>query len=318
MSRHRTKHRPRAWAPTPEPLPADVTDDHTHIDAVPSFARAVSEHAVEVGEEPLAVPTPASLVERAQAVGVTRIVHCGCELPALEPAVRLAEQLDGVVAALAIHPNEAALHAGVREVGPDGLPPRPQPWHATSLDAAIARVRELAVAHPRVRAIGETGLDFFRTGDQGRDAQIASFRAHIALAKELRLPLQIHDRDAHRDVVETLLADGAPERTVFHAFSGDAELARRCAEQGWYLSFGGAVTFAPNESLRQALRVTPLDRVLVETDAPYLTPHPYRSRPNAPWMLPYTVRVVADVLQQPLVEVCTQVQRTSEALFGPF
>ena len=150
---------------------------------------------------------------------------------------------------------------------------------AGELDDALAEIDELA-AQPRVRAIGETGLDFFRTADEGAAAQLRSFEAHIEIAKQHGLALQIHDRDAHAEVVETLLRVGAPERTVFHCFSGDAEFARLVADKGWYLSFAGTVTFKNAGPLRDALEVIPRSRILVETDAPYLTPTPYRGRPT--------------------------------------
>jgi TatD DNase family protein len=223
-----------------------------------------------------------------------------------------------VVGAVAIHPNEAVLHAGVREVGPDGLEPSPREHHDVSLDDAIARVADVARANPRVRAVGETGMDLFRTGPEGEKAQREAFRAHIALAKELGLALQIHDRDAHRQVIDVLLADGAPERTVFHCFSGDEEMARLAASHGWYLSFAGPMTYPRNDHLRAALREVPLDLVLVETDAPYLPPHPYRGQPNAPYVAAHTVRAMAGVLERPLDEVCAALSATSERVYGPW
>ncbi len=164
--------------------------------------------------------------------------------------------------------------------------------------------------------IGETGLDHFRAGDDGRAAQVRSFRAHIALAKELDLALQIHDRDAHAEVLRVLARDGAPERTVFHCFSGDVAMARLCAENGWYLSFAGTVTFAGSADLRAALAAVPLEHVLVETDAPYLTPHPYRGRPNAPYLVPHTMRTIAEVQDVTLERACRAVTATSEAVYG--
>ncbi|WP_418276048.1 TatD family hydrolase [Isoptericola jiangsuensis] len=286
----------------------------------------------------------------AAAAGVDRLVQVGGDLPSVEwtdvflriaadHAVSTAEhalaarpgqqtghegmvgggrQVARVLGAVAIHPNEAVLHAGVREIGPDGLEPDPQPHHATSLDDAIARVAAVARDNPRVRAVGETGMDLFRTGPQGEAAQRESFRAHVALAKELGLALQIHDRDAHAQVIDVLLADGAPERTVFHCFSGDEQMAHLAAEHGWYLSFAGPVTYPRNEHLRAALRAVPLDLVLVETDAPYLPPHPYRGRPNAPYVVGHTVRAMAEILDRPLVQVCDAVSATSEQVYGPW
>ncbi|WP_143660792.1 TatD family hydrolase, partial [Streptomyces fradiae] len=142
---------------------------------------------------------------------------------------------------------------------------------------------------------GETGLDYFRTGPEGKEAQERSFRAHVEIAKRHGKALVIHDREAHEDVLRVLAEEGAPERTVFHCYSGDAEMARVCAERGYFMSFAGNVTFKNAQPLRDALAVAPLELVLVETDAPFLTPAPYRGRPNAPYLVPVTVRAMAAV-----------------------
>jgi len=297
------------WPELPEPLPGPVTDNHTHLPL-----GTPDDPGVRPGTEPM---TLAQHLSRAEGVGVTRMVHVACDIDSLQPSLALAEAHPQVVVAAAIHPNEAPLHAGVREVGPDGLPPPVRPRHSVALDEAVARVAQ-AASHERVRAIGETGLDFFRGGEEARGQQRESFRAHIALAKELDLPLQIHDREAHRDVVEVLLRDGAPRRTVFHCFSGDTELARICAEQGWYASFGGPVTFASSDELRRALRAMPRSLLLAETDAPYLTPRPFRGRPNAVWLLPLTVREMAAELEMDLGELCTQLAANTESVYGPW
>lgn len=324
--------RERGFPADPEPLPVAVVDNHTHLESIAGVLPAG-----------VPVPTVTEHLERAAAAGVDRIVQVGCDLESARWTTMLlsgAEHADDrdseprdpnnrlvgtggdtgvgarVVGALAIHPNEATLHGKVDEVGPDGLVPAPQARHATSLDDAIAEIASLAAANDRVRAIGETGMDLFRTGPQGEQVQRESFRAHIALAKELGLALQIHDRDAHAQVIDVLLADGAPERTVFHCFSGDAEMARVCADNGWYLSFAGPVTYRANDELRAALRAVPLGLVLVETDAPYLTPHPYRGQPNAPYVVAHTVRAVAEVLERPLEEVCATISATSELVYG--
>ncbi|MCC2307154.1 TatD family hydrolase [Cellulomonas chengniuliangii] len=304
--------RERGWPADPEPLPVPVVDNHTHLESVLSFETP--------DEEPRTLDDQ---LARAAAAGVTRMVQVGCDLDAAAWTDALLRERAAVgdrslLGALAVHPNEAVLHAGIREVAPDGLEPAPEPRHEVDLDTAIARIAALARGNGRVRAIGETGLDHFRAGPAGRQAQVEAFRQHIALAKELGLALQIHDRDAHQDVIDVLLRDGAPERTVFHCYSGDAEMARVCAEHGWYLSFAGPVTFKANDGLRAALRETPLDRVLVETDAPYLTPHPFRGRPNAPYLLPHTVRQVAETLGRDLGEVCSALAATSEDVYGPW
>ena len=156
-----------------------------------------------------------------------------------------------------------------------------------SFDDALAEVHRLALAYPhQVVAIGETGMDLFRTGEGAKELQRDAFREHIALAKELNLPMQIHDRDSHREVIETLLADGSPERTVFHSYSGDAEMGEIARDNGWYLSFSGTVSYKGNDGIRESARLVGLDHIMVETDAPYLTPMPYRGRTNAPYMIP--------------------------------
>ena len=169
-----------------------------------------------------------------------------------------------------------------------------------------------------VVAVGETGLDFFRTGERGAAAQREAFRAHIALAKETGLPLQIHDRDAHEDCVRVLLADGAPERTVFHCFSGGAELARACAEHGWYASVAGPVTYSSNDALRAALALIPDELLLVETDAPYLPPRAWRGRPNASYLMGETVRFLAGLRGLGEAEACALLAHTTRDVYGAF
>lgn len=298
------KKRERGWPPAPEPLPLPVVDNHTHLLS-----------AVDVLPEGEAVPTAQEELAWALAAGVDRVIQVACDLDAIGPSQDLVRANDQVALAVAIHPNEAVLHAGVREVAPDGLEPDPRPRHARSLAEAIDAVAQAARGE-RVVAIGETGLDFFRAGERGRAAQREAFRAHIALAKELDLPMQIHDRDAHEEVIEILLADGAPARTVFHCFSGDAAMARVAAEHGWYLSIAGPVTFRANEEAREAVAAVPLETLLVETDAPYLTPHPMRGRPNGPYLLPHTVREIARVRDLDVETVCRVTRETTESVYG--
>nr|WP_282947017.1 TatD family hydrolase [Cellulomonas endometrii] len=307
-----------------------MVDDHTHLESVLSVQ-------AEAGEDADGEPAPATLddhLDRAAAVGVPRMVQVGCDLDAVawtDAVLRVDAGVQGAAApvplragrrallgAVAIHPNEAVLHARVHEVAPDGLEPDPQPRHDADLDAALSRVTEVARANDRVRAIGETGLDFFRAGPRGREVQREAFRAHVALAKELGLALQIHDRDAHDEVVEVLLSDGAPERTVFHCFSGGPALAEVCAREGWFASFAGPLTYGANDDLRAALRVLPLDLVLVETDAPYLTAHPLRGRPNAPYLVPHTVRRLAQERDLDLADACRALATTAERVYGPW
>jgi len=272
--------------PSPEPLPRPVVDTHCHLD---------------IGRDEGAGPVPVEqALAEAAAVGVERVVQIGCDLAGARWAVEVAATHGPVVAGVALHPTEATRHAD------EG-----------TLEQALAQVRRLA-ARPEVRAVGETGLDHYWVGPEGRPAQEQSFRAHAALARELGKALVIHDRDAHADVVRVLEDAGPPETVVFHCFSGDAAMARYCVERGWYLSFAGPVTFRNAGPLREALAQVPLDRVLVETDAPYLTPHPYRGRPNGPYLLPYTVRAVAEVLGRDLAEVCAAVTANALRVFSPW
>lgn len=299
--------RRRGWPEVPQPLVSPVIDNHTHL---PVFE----------GEIPNPEGVRLSLAQQRQrwsAANIAGAITCGCELPCLEPTVALAGRFANVWAAIAIHPNEAALHAGVSEKSPDGQTPRFQPHHQVSIEDAVARVQDLAAANPqKVVAIGETGLDYFRTAEAGRAAQLRSFRAHIELAKSMDLPLQIHDRDAHADVVDTLLADGAPRRTVFHCFSGGPELARVCAENGWYASFAGPVTFNANQYLRDAVAALGASQILVETDAPYLTPHPYRGQPNSTYMIGLTVRQLAATRGVGEDEMCAQLRKNTAEVYG--
>ena len=310
--------RDASWPPDPEPLPAPVVDNHTHLETVLAETDDAGWRAEEGGEpggEPNAGSVAAHLA-RAAVVGVRRVVQIGCDLPAARWTDRAVREHPALLGGVAIHPNEAVLHAGVLELAPDGLEPRPAERHAVPLDEAMAQVAAIAAGNERIRVIGETGLDSFRAGERGRAVQREAFRAHIALAKELDLVLQIHDREAHDDVLAVLAADGAPERTVLHCFSGDAAMARHCVEAGWYLSFAGSVTFGSARDLRAALHAVPLDRLLVETDAPYLAPHPFRGRPNAPYLVAATARAVATELGVDVAELCTTVSRTAERLYG--
>lgn len=317
MSKH---HRNRSWAPAPQPLPEDATvvDDHTHVASVVPFAREMNRQAHERGQADVPVFSVDELLNKAKDSGVEGIIDVGCELPHLQTAIEMALQHpDSVHAAVAIHPNEAVLHGHRGVPGPDGLPVKYQPWHDASFEEAFAKVGELAKAYPRqVVAIGETGMDLFRTGEAAIDMQREAFRAHIALAKELNLPMQIHDRDAHQEVIETLLRDGAPERTVFHSYSGDAEMAEIARRHGWYLSFSGTVSYKGNDGIRESLRIVGLDHAMVETDAPYLSPMPFRGRTNAPYMIPYTLGAMADAVDLPVAEVARATRRTTRAVYG--
>jgi TatD DNase family protein len=279
------RRRDRSRPPRPDPLPHPVVDSHCHLDI--ADAEEGDEAALD------------ALLEAAAAVGVPRVVQIGCDLPAARWTVPQLDRLPALVGGVALHPNEA-----------------PHLDQAGALDDALAEIAELAASSARVRAVGETGLDHFRTGPEGREAQERSFRAHISLAHRLRKTLVIHDRDAHDDVLRVLDDEGVPERTIMHCFSGDAAFAAACLDRGAYLSFAGTVTFANAGPLREALAATPLDRVLVETDAPYLTPVPYRGRPNASYLVPHTMRAMAEVLGRDLAEVCAAVDINTDRAFG--
>ena len=274
----------------PEPLRTSVVDTHCHLDIADG----------DDGAEWLGVD---AAVAAAAAVGVTRIVQVGCDLPSARWSVAAAASNPALVATVALHPNEAPriLESGGR----------------VALEAAYDEIAALA-ALPQVRGVGETGLDHFRTGEDGRGVQEESFRRHIDLARSVGKALVIHDRDAHDDVLRVLDSQGAPDTVVFHCFSGDAAMARRCADRGWYLSFAGTVTFKNAAPLREALAATPLDRVLVETDAPYLTPMPYRGRPNASYLVPLTVRAMATTMGVDEDTLAAALWNNAQAVFGPW
>ena len=278
----------RRGAPeAPDPLPIAVVDNHTHLD-------------ITRDDEQVAVDDLAPVLARAAAVGVDRVVQVGCDLPGARFAVEAAERYAGVLAGVALHPNEVP---GLAASG--------------RLDTAYAEIERLA-AHPRVRVVGETGLDYFRTGPEGVPAQQESFRWHIDLAKRLDRTLQVHDRDSHEDVLRVLAEEGAQEHTVMHCFSGGPAMARECVERGYHLSFSGTVTFRSAGPLRDALAVTPLELVLVETDAPYLTPHPWRGAANAPALVPLTVRAMASVIGVAVPTLCQALSDNAERLYGPW
>ena len=278
QGQRRDRERPTA----PEPLPHPVVDNHCHLDIADGDWLDTAE-----------------AIARAAAVGVRRIVQIGCDLPGAAWAVDAARTHPALVAGVALHPNEA-----------------PRLAAEGRLAEALAEIERLAQTHDKVRAIGETGMDFFRTGPAGRDAQAESFARHIDLAKRLDKTLVIHDRDAHDAVLDVLDAEGAPERWVMHCFSGDPGFARACVDRGAHLSFAGTVTFKNAQPLRDALAITPLDRVLVETDAPFLTPTPYRGRPNASYLVPLTVRAMAETRGDDLATLCEAIDANTERAFG--
>lgn len=275
----------------PEPLHHPVVDTHCHLD--------VHDRSLH-GD---VAPDPADALQQAAAVGVTRVVQIGCDLESARWSVEFAQQHTSVVAGVSLHPNDAA-----RLVELHG---------EAALDVAFAEIEQLAGA-PRVRAVGETGLDYFRTKPAGHLAQQRSFRLHIDLAKRLDKVLVIHDRDAHQDVIDTLLDQGPPKTVVFHCFSGDAGMARICADHGWYMSFAGVVTYPNADALRAALLEVPDDLVLTETDAPYLPPVPNRGKANASTLMPFTVRCMAQVRGNTEEAFAAQLWENSERVFGPW
>lgn len=271
-----------SYPPLPPALTVGCYDNHTHLE-------------IADGDDPLDY---LQQLDRASSVGIRGVVQVGGDLETSRWSAEMAAKEPRMLAAVAIHPNEAPAYEA-----------------AGTLDDALTEIDELA-GRPRVRAVGETGLDFFRTPEDGRAAQHRSFEAHIEIAKKHDLAMQIHDRDAHDAVIETLLRVGAPARTVFHCFSGDADMARFCTDQGWYLSFAGNITFKNAADLREALEIIPRDRILVETDAPFLTPTPLRGRPNSPYLVPVTLRFMADHLGTDVSMLAAQVSSNTELVYG--
>jgi TatD DNase family protein len=267
----------------PEPLLVGTYDNHTHLE-------------IADGDQPMDYLDHMSLAGQ---VGILGAVQVGVTLESSKWCAEVAAKDSRLLAAVAIHPNEAAKYESKQ-----------------ALDNDIEGINQLA-SEPRVRAIGETGLDFFRTEDsQGLEFQQYSFERHIDIAKQHNLALQIHDRDAHDKVVETLLRVGAPDKVVFHCYSGDLELAKICSENGWYTSFAGNITIKRNQHLRDSLKAMPISKILVETDAPFLTPEPLRGRPNAPYLVPITVRFMADQLGMDANELSGQIAQNTIEVYG--
>lgn len=272
-----------SYPPVPEPLGVPVYDNHTHLNIFMTDDRL----------------GPEAQLDRATESGVLGVVQVGVDLETSRFGAELAARDARVLAAVAIHPNAA-----------------PELVAGGGLDAAMAELEALA-RQPRVAVIGETGLDFYRTeGEQNIADQTRSFEAHLELAKQTGLPLQIHDRNAHEAVVATLQRVGAPQRTVFHCFSGDAELVRICAANGWFMSFAGNTTFKNAQELRDALVEAPRELLLVETDAPFLTPAPWRGRPNSPYLIQHTLRLMAEVRGEPLEPFAEAVAANTLAVYG--
>lgn len=271
--------------PEPTPLAVPVADSHCHLDMCESDGG----------------PSVADSLRMARAVNVTKVIQVGCDVPGSQRAVEIAHEFPDVWAAVALHPNEA---------------PRIHARHGLdALESSWAQIEALA-QQSVVRAIGETGMDFYRTEMSGRAAQEESFRFHIDLAKRLGKALVVHDREAHDDVLRILDDEGHPEIVVLHCFSGDQDFARAANERGWYCSFAGTVTFKNATEIQAAAVIVDPDRILVETDAPYLTPTPYRGKRNGAYLVPHTVRCLADLRGVNESEMASVLYANTESAFG--
>lgn len=274
----------RPLAPLPEALPAMTVDSHAHLELVTNTAP----DSIEVGE----------VLAQAKSVGVDRVVQVGYSAEQSQWCVAAAEHWNtSVLAAVALHPNEAPVVEDME--------------HDLGIIAFLAE-------HPRVRAIGETGLDYFRTPPELRGRQQESFKWHIALAKRLNKALVIHDRDSHEDVLSILLEVGAPPKTIFHCFSGDVEMAKICIDRGYILSFAGTITFKNAPQLREAVKLVPIEQLLVETDSPFLAPSPHRGKLNTPAQIANIVRAVAHEREDDVAELASALGSNAERIFGAF
>lgn len=274
--------RPRA--PLPDPLPIPCVDSHAHLEIVTNSD--VDDPALD------------AVIEESASVGINRIVQVGYSAEQSEWSVALAQRFpSNVLAAVALHPNEAPV--------------------VEDLEKDLATIERLA-DDERVRGIGETGLDFFRTPTELQERQKYSFRRHIDIAKRKKKALIIHDRDAHRAVLDLLADEGAPDVTIFHCYSGDAEMARECVSKGYYLSFAGTLTFKNAPELREAIREVPPELLLAETDSPFLAPAPYRGHLNTPAQVVRTIRFMAEVRGDDLETLITHLSENAERCFGSF
>lgn len=284
MSDRHNRDIDRSPAPLPDLLPVPTIDSHCHIELIAKSAPDA--------------PEVKAVLDEAASVGIEQVVQVGYDLEQSRWSVGVAEAWIGrAVAAVALHPNEAPV--------------------VNDLEEQLREIEKLA-AHPRVRGIGETGLDYFRTPEELRSKQEESFRTHIAIAKKVGKALIIHDRDAHQDILRVLREEGPPEKVIFHCYSGDQEMAKECVRAGYFLSFSGTVTFKNAPELRAALALTPLENLLVETDAPFLAPTPFRGALNSPAQIARTIRFMAQVLERPVEELCDATRENARALFGDF
>ena len=274
----------RPLAPLPDPLPIPAVDSHAHLEIITNSSPDD--------------PAIKKVIDESASVGINRIVQVGYSAEQSEWSLALAQLYKGkILATVALHPNEAPVVA--------------------DLEADLSIIDRLA-DHEEVRGIGETGLDFFRTPEELRERQSYSFRRHIDIAKRKKKALVIHDRDAHRAVLDHLSEEGAPERTIFHCYSGDVEMAKECVSKGYYLSFAGTLTFKNAPHLREALLQVPRDLLLAETDSPFLTPDPYRGYLNTPAQTARTIRFMAELRGDDLEELIQDLNRNAEHCFGSF
>jgi TatD DNase family protein len=274
----------RKPGPIPAPLNSKTVDSHAHLELI---------HNSEP-DSPLIKQT----LDEAAAVGIDRVVQVGYSAEQSIWSVKCAEAFVGrVLAAVALHPNEAPV--------------------VDDLEKDLKVIEELA-SNPRVRAIGETGLDFFRTAEDLQEKQKYSFRRHIKIAKEHNKALVIHDRDAHRAVLDLLIEEGAPDNTIFHCYSGDAAMAKECISNKYILSFAGTVTFKNAPELREAVALVPIELLLVETDSPFLSPMPNRGALNTPAQIPNTLRAIADVRGESADYLAAAISENAERIFGSF
>ena len=274
----------RKPGPLPAALNVKTVDSHAHLELI---------HNSEPDS-----PKIKEILDEAAAIGIDRVVQVGYSAEQSIWSVKCAESFVGqVVAAVALHPNEAPV--------------------VEDLENDLKIIEELA-ANPRVRAIGETGLDFFRTPEELRDKQKYSFARHIKIAKQHNKALVIHDRDSHRDVLDLLIEEGAPEKTIFHCYSGDAQMAKECIANKYILSFAGTVTFKNAPELREAVVLVPIDQLLVETDSPFLAPMPNRGALNTPAQIPNTLRLMADLRGESVDYLAGAISENAERIFGKF
>ncbi len=274
----------RLPAPLPEPLTISCIDSHVHLEII-----------IDTSPDD---PAIGEILRQAESVGIDRVVQVGYSVAQSQWSIACAEKFDTqVLAAVALHPNEAPI--------------------VDDLEKDLEKIAEMA-DHPRVCAIGETGLDFFRTPPELRDRQKYSFRRHIEIAKTYKKALVIHNRDSHRDVLDLLDEEGAPEKVIFHCFSGGVDMAEECIKKGYILSFAGTVTFKNAPELREAVRLVPLDQILVETDSPFLAPMPHRGSLNTPAQIPRILRAIAEERNEDLEVLINAINANALQAFGPF